>query len=86
MFTILHRASDGSETLYEAESVYRMKRADEDASIPPIGDIVLQGVSLGDVPASTLTIPCGAPRSNHGFDPQVFVMNRFGATVARYAI
>jgi len=77
MFTVLHRAPDGAEKLYEAETVTRFPPRGE-ASIPPLGEIRLGGVILDDVPGSEITLVLEPPFG------AVFVMNRFGATVARH--
>ncbi len=75
MLTVLHRRPDGTEHVFEAESVTRATINGE-MSCPPGGEIVAHGVE-GDTPRQiTLSIsePFGA----------VFVMNRHGATIARY--
>jgi len=75
MLTVLHRGPDGSERIFEAESVTRYPPEGEQ-SVPATGEIVAHGV-IGQ-PSETMTLgifePFGA----------VFVMNRFGQTVARY--
>lgn len=77
MFTVLHRGPDGSETLYEAETVTRFPPEGEE-SIPPLGKIALSGVRLDNCPDTSITLALEKPFG------AVFVMNRFGATVARH--
>lgn len=100
MLTVMHRHNDGTETLYQAQSVRRENGGTP--SIPPSGDVILTGA-----PDSGPTL-YGGPGAHHEgegmirisprffateggtehaglFDEStVFVMNRFGATVARY--
>lgn len=75
MLTVLHRGPDGSERIFEAESVTRYPPEGEQ-SVPPMGKIV--GTGVAGFPDETVTLaviePFGA----------VFVMNRYGQTVARY--
>lgn len=77
MFTVLHRGPDGSEKLYEAETVTRFPPEGEQ-SIPPLGEIRLGGVKCDEIPGNTITLALEPPFG------AVFVMNRFGATVARH--
>jgi len=77
MFTVLHRGPDGTEKLYEAETVTRFPPEGE-ASIPALGEIRLGGVKIDEVPGETVTLALEKPFG------AVFVMNRFGATVARH--
>jgi len=76
MLTVLHRGPDGTERLFEASSVSRFPPEGEQ-SIPPLGEIRASGV-VGDSPGDTITLDISQPFG------AVFVMNRFGATVARY--
>lgn len=92
MLTVKHRHDDGTETLYEAATVSRV--CDGEASCPPCGDVVLRGcpgdgfnTGPGAVSGPGCEIRIGAgSRSANGMDPRVFVMNRFGATVADYRL
>lgn len=77
MFTVLHRGPDGSERLYEAETVSRFQREGEEC-IPAMGEIRLGGVRIDNVPSDTITLALERPFG------AVFVMNEAGATVARY--
>lgn len=77
MLTVLHRGPDGSERTFEAESVARFNREGEE-SVPPLGEIRATGVTLDSVPDNSITLDVSAPFG------AVFVMNRHGATVARY--
>lgn len=100
MLTIMHRHNDGTETLYQAQSVKRENGGTP--SIPPCGDIVLTGVpdwkenayggpgvyheGEGMIRISRRFFATEGGTEHAGlFDEAwVFVMNRFGATVARY--
>lgn len=76
MLTVLHRGPDGSERLFEARSVTRFAPEGEQ-SVPATGIIRACGIEGEDVSVCIeldIVQPFGA----------VFVMNRFGATVARY--
>jgi hypothetical protein len=77
MFTVLHRGADGTEKLYEAETVTRFPPECEE-SIPALGEIRLGGVKIDEIPGQTVTLAIKKPFG------AVFVMNRFGATVARH--
>jgi len=71
MLTVLHRKSDGSERVFEAESV-------TNSAPPGLYEIRATGVLMDDVPGNCVTLDISKPFG------AVFVMNRFGATVARY--
>lgn len=77
MLTVLHRAPDGSERYFEARTVRRVN-PDGVECIPASGTIKAYGDFFGsDIDAEQIldiSGPFGA----------VFVMNRHGATVARY--
>ena len=75
MLTVLHRGPDGSERIFEAESVTRYPPEGEQ-SVPPLGIVRASGVP--DTPDGTAELGIIAPFG------AVFVMNRFGQTVARY--
>ena len=77
MLTVLHRGPDGSERTFEAESVSRFNR-DSEECVPAMGEIRASGVTLDGVPGEAITLDISRPFG------AVFVMNRFGATVARY--
>lgn len=91
MLTVLHRHDDGTETIYQCQSVSRECR--DAPTVPPSGDVILRGVPdpefLYGGPGSCwegegrIRIASGA-RSACGMDPMIFVMNRHGATVARH--
>ena len=95
MLTVMHRHNDGTETIYEATSVTRETLGEP--TIPPWGDIVVHGTSQDGAPSYTF-VGLGACCEDNGrvrisakwMDPKgfdesmVFVMNRFGQTVARH--
>lgn len=76
MLTVLHRKADGSEEIFEAVSVSRQQKGEGLEQIPALGKFVIKG-AYGDEnnePVFEIASPFGA----------IFVMNRYGATVARY--
>jgi len=77
MITVLHRGPDGSERIFEAESVTRFTPEGEQ-SIPPLGRIVASGVHFDDMPGSSITLDISEPFG------AVFVMNRHGSTIAKW--
>jgi hypothetical protein len=77
MLTVLHRGPDGSERTFEAEFVARYAKEGEQ-SVPPLGEIRATGVQSSTIPGDSITLDIGEPFG------AVFVMNRHGATVARY--
>jgi len=79
MFTVLHRGPDGSEKYYEAHAVTRFPE-EGSLSCPPLGVIRLIGVNLPDIPGETIDLAVEEPLG------AVFVMNRFGTTVAKYTL
>lgn len=88
MLTVMHRHEDGTETLYEAASVSRL--SDQEPTVPPLGDIELRGCAgslvcgPGAEDRGDGVVVIGSRVVGDGVPPAVFVMNRFGATVARY--
>ena len=76
MLTVLHRGPDGSERIFEAESVTRYPPEGEQ-SVPPLGVVRAHGI-VGQGPSDCIELDIAAPFG------AVFVMNRFGQTVARY--
>lgn len=75
MLTVMHRGPDGSERIFEADFVTRFPKEGEE-TCPPMGKIAVTGCTH-DGPSDfelALEKPFGA----------VFVMNRYGQTVARY--
>lgn len=72
MLTVLHRGPDGAERIFEAESVIRFSGEGE-SCIPAQGDI-------------RACLPDGSTQDlgTIGSFGAVFVMNRYGQTVARY--
>lgn len=79
MFTVLHRGPDGSERYYEAANITRFTE-DGVESVPPLGRIVLSGVADSGNPSDCVELLIEAPFG------AVFVMNRFGATIAKYML
>jgi len=79
MLTVMHRGPDGSERIFEAESVTRYPPHGEQ-SVPPTGEVVAGGVQMDGIPAPSITMDISPPFG------AVFVMNRFGATVASYRL
>ena len=77
MLTVLHRESDGTENYFEAERVYRLP-PDGEESVPPLGKIFALGVDTDSSPNNKIELHIDQPFG------AVFVMNRYGATVARY--
>ena len=77
MITVMHRGPDGSERIFEAESVTRFAPEGEQ-SIPALGRVVASGVRLDDVPGTSIGLDISAPFG------AVFVMNRHGATIAKW--
>ena len=77
MLTVLHRKPDGSERIFEAESVTRFPPEGEE-SIPAMGKVVALLADGGDSPSSCAELSIAQPFG------AVFVMNRFGVTVASY--
>lgn len=77
MLTVMHRGPDGTERIFEAESVSRFPPEGE-KSVPATGKVWAAGVTLGSVPGDALELDISEPFG------AVFVMNRFGSTVARY--
>ena len=78
MLTIMHRKADGSELLFEAESVARAQPEGEQC-VPARGKFIAYGC------------PHPLPGGERHFEIEepfgaVFVMNKTGATVARYTI
>lgn len=77
MLTVLHRGPDGSERYFEAETVTRFAPEGEE-SVPALGKIRASGVRLDEVPGTVIELALEKPFG------AVFVMNRYGATVAKY--
>lgn len=77
MLTILFRHSDGSEQLFEAETLHRLNDVD-DACVPARGKFLAHGVEMSGVPSDYFEFEIAEPFG------AVFVMNEKGATVARY--
>jgi len=77
MLTILHRGHDGSEMVFEAKSVTRFPN-EGDQAYPPLGEIRASGVDLPGCPCDTITLNIEGPFG------AVFVMNKAGATVAKF--
>lgn len=79
MFTVLYREANGTERLYEAQTVSRFQTGPDEQSIPAQGMVQLTGVEpSGDNPTDIVVLDLQKPFG------AVFVMNRFGTTVARY--
>lgn len=91
MLTVKHIATDGTESIMEAELVERVQT----------GDRFMDGIYLDRTPANELGADLGQiqpgrshkhcirfaeARSSTDCDPRVYVMNRFGATVATYRL
>lgn len=77
MLTVLHRGPDGSERIMEAETVTRFPPEGQQ-SVPPLGKVRATGVNIDGVPGHVIELDISEPFG------AVFVMNRFGATVAQY--
>lgn len=77
MLTVLHRGPDGSERIFEAESVTRFPPEGEE-STPALGKVVALISDGGDSPSGCRELCVAQPFG------AVFVMNRFGVTVASY--
>lgn len=78
MFTVLHRGPDGSETLYQAETVSRFQREGEQC-VPAMGSIGISGAKCDGIPlGASITLALEPPFG------AVFVMNEGGSTVARW--
>ena len=79
MLSILHRRADGSEFLFEAETIER-EQPEGEICCPAFGKFVARGLPGGG------STPSGGERWLEIEQPfgAVFVMNESGATVARY--
>lgn len=76
MLTVLHRGPDGSERTFEAYQVTRFQPEGE-VCCPARGE-VRAILAESDLPGEATTLDISGPFG------AVFVMNRHGATVARY--
>lgn len=80
MFTVLHRGPDGSEKYYECESVTRFT-AEGEQTVPPLGVIRLTNThGFPGTPGEHIDLAIEEPFG------AVFVMNRFGTTIAKYTL
>lgn len=77
MLTVLHRAPDGSERYFEARTVRRVN-PDGVECIPATGEIKAYGDFLGGGSEIEQILDISEPFG------AVFVMNRHGATIARF--
>lgn len=77
MLTILWRKPDGSEQLFEAETLHRQQPPGEQC-VPAYGKFLAHGVTLGGIPADYFEFDIEGPFG------AVFVMNADGKTVAKY--
>ncbi len=78
MLTVMYRAPNGTENLFEAVKVYRDPPEGQE-SIPPLGHItaVLPDTDPGQ-PGYEVRLDISEPFG------AVFVMNRYGSTVQKY--
>ncbi len=73
MFTVKHRAGDGTETMYSCRQVIWRPKAD-------MPGLYLEGLE----DASVLTLPYTAVPRKEECVPVAYIMNANGATVAQY--